>query len=152
MRMEGSRPIAAPPDLVWAALFDPGVLQRCIPGCEDVERLSATDYAARVVLKLGPVKARFAGRVALTDLEAPARCRIIGEGAGGIAGFAKGQAELVLTPAAEGTLLSYAVDAQIGGKLAQLGARIIDSTAMKLADDFFARFAEILDERVQGAA
>ena len=142
MQMNDSQRIPAPRHAVWAALNDPDVLRRCIPGCDSLEMTSPTEMAARVTLKVGPVKATFGGKVTLSDLDPPNGYRISGEGSGGVAGFAKGGA--VVTLAEDGpdaTILTYAVDAQIGGKLAQLGARLIDSTARKLAGEFFQSFS-----------
>jgi carbon monoxide dehydrogenase subunit G len=145
MQMTDSRTIPAPRDKVWAALNDPKILQACIPGCESLEMTSPTEMTAKVTLKVGPVKASFGGKVTLSDIDAPNGYRIAGEGSGGVAGFAKGGAVVRLE--AEGpdsTILHYTADAQIGGKLAQLGSRLIDSTAQKLAGDFFNSFAAAL--------
>jgi carbon monoxide dehydrogenase subunit G len=145
MQMTDSQRIAAPREQVWTALNDPEVLKRCIPGCESLEMTSPNEMTASVVLKVGPVKAKFAGKVTLSDLDPPNGYRITGEGSGGVAGFAKGGATVRLEedgPAA--TILHYEVDAQIGGKLAQLGGRLIDSTAKKLAAEFFDNLAGIL--------
>lgn len=145
MQMNDSQRIPAPRETVWAALNDPEVLKRCIPGCESLEMTSPTEMTAAVVLKVGPVKARFGGKVTLSDIDAPNGYRISGEGSGGVAGFAKGGATVRLE--AEGpdaTILHYEVDAQIGGKIAQLGGRLIDSTARKLAGEFFESFAVVV--------
>lgn len=143
MQMNDRQPIAAPRDTVWAALNDPEVLRRCIPGCESLEMTSPTDMTARVQLKIGPVKATFSGKVTLSDLDPPNGYRISGEGSGGVAGFAKGGAVVRLVEdGPDATILEYDVDAQIGGKLAQLGSRLIDSTAKKLAGEFFEKFAD----------
>ncbi len=142
MQMNESQMVPASQDKVWAALNDPTVLARCIPGCEKMELTGPNEMTATVVVKVGPVKASFSGKVTLTDIEAPNSYRIVGEGSGGVAGFAKGGAAVKLT--AEGpdsTRLDYTVDAQIGGKLAQLGGRLIDATAKKLAGEFFEKFA-----------
>ena len=145
MQMNETQRVPAPRDKVWAALNDPEVLKRCIPGCQSLEMTSPTDMTANVVLKVGPVKATFAGKVTLSDLDPPNGYRISGEGSGGVAGFAKGGASVTLEADGEdATNLRYVVDAQIGGKLAQLGSRLIDSTAKKLAGEFFERFAEAL--------
>ncbi len=141
MQMNDSQRIPASQEKVWAALNDPAVLKQCIPGCQALEMSSPTEMTATVVLKVGPVKATFGGKVTLLDLDPPNSYRIAGEGSGGIAGFAKGGATVTLT--AEGpdvTVLQYDVDARIGGKLAQLGGRLINSTARKLAREFFAAF------------
>lgn len=145
MDMSGEFVLDAPREVVWQALNDSDVLRRAIPGCESLEKVSDTEFAAVVVTKVGPIKARFTGRVTLTDIEAPASYRISGEGQGGIAGFAKGGAQVRLEEIAPAqTLLRYVVEAKIGGKIAQLGARLIDSTARKLAGQFFTEFAAIV--------
>ena len=141
MQMNDSQRILASQEKVWAALNDPAVLMQCIPGCQSLEMSSPTDMTATVVLRVGPVKATFGGKVTLSDLDPPNSYRIIGEGSGGIAGFAKGGASVNLTEKDGGTLLTYNVEAQIGGKLAQLGQRLVNGAAKKLADDFFAKFA-----------
>lgn len=145
MQMNDSRRIPASKEMVWAALNDPDILRRCIPGCQSLEMSSPTEMIATVVLKVGPVKATFSGKVTLTDIEAPNGYRIIGEGAGGVAGFAKGGATVRLEEESPGvTILHYEADAQIGGKLAQLGSRLIDSTSRKLAANFFESFAAVV--------
>lgn len=141
MTMAGEQQLAAPREKVWAALNDSEVLKACIPGCESLEKLSDTEFMAVATNKIGPVKARFKGKVRLTDLDPPNSYKISGEGDGGISGFAKGGATVVLTDKDGGTLLTYSVEAQIGGKLAQLGQRLINGVAKKLADDFFTKFA-----------
>lgn len=143
MEMSGEYRIPAPRDRVWAALNDPAVLKACIPGCESLEMLSPTEMTAKVVAKIGPVKATFNGKVNLLDINPPESYTIAGEGQGGVAGFAKGGADVKLIPDGDGTLLTYTAKAQIGGKLAQLGARLIDSTAKMMADQFFAKFAAV---------
>ncbi len=143
MRMDETQRVPAPQAKVWAALNDPETLKHCIPGCESLEMTSPTDMAAAVVVKVGPVKAHFSGKVTLSDLDPPNGYRISGEGSGGAAGFAKGGATVTLSPdGPDATLLHYVVDAQIGGKLAQLGGRMIDATAKKLAGEFFQAFAD----------
>lgn len=144
MDMTGEYKIEAPREAVWRALNDAEILKQCIPGCETLEKTSDTEFTADVRAKVGPVSARFGGKVQLTDLDPPNGYKISGEGQGGVAGFAKGGAEVKLTPDGAGTLLSYTVNAQVGGKLAQIGARLIDATARKMADDFFAKFAELV--------
>src|SRR5262245_23284312 len=144
MDMTGESRIPAPRETVWKALNDPAVLKQCIPGCEELEKTSDTEFVAKVTAKVGPVKARFAGRVTLSDLDPPNGYKITGEGQGGAAGFAKGGAEVHLEPDGAGTLLKYKVNAAIGGKLAQIGARLIDGTARKMADDFFGAFASVV--------
>jgi carbon monoxide dehydrogenase subunit G len=143
MEIVGERLIRASRETVWAALNDPEVLRATIPGCEELQKTSDTEFAAKVVVKIGPIKARFAGKVSLSDIVPPVSYTIRGEGQGGIAGFAKGGAGVQLEPAADGsTLLRYSARAEVGGKIAQLGARLIDSTARKLSGQFFDRFAE----------
>ena len=143
MRMSGEYRIAAPRRAVWDALNDPEVLKACIPGCEELARTSDTAFAAKVKAKVGPVSARFAGAVTLSDIVAPERCAISGEGKGGAAGFAKGGAKVRLDEDGDAaTILRYEVDAKVGGKLAQIAARLIGGTAKKMADDFFESFAE----------
>src|ERR1700677_5010205 len=141
MQMNDSQRIPASREKVWAALNDPDVLRKCIPGCQSLEMSSPTEMTATVVFKVGPVKARFGGKVTLSDLDPPNSYRISGEGSGGVAGFAKGGAAVRLeSESPDVTILHYEVDAQIGGKLAQLGGRLIDSTSKKLAGEFFAVF------------
>jgi carbon monoxide dehydrogenase subunit G len=144
MTMSGEVKLAAGREVVWAKLNDPDVLKQCIPGCEELNKNSDTEFQAVATIKVGPVKARFKGRVHLTDLDPPNGYRISGEGDGGVAGFAKGAAAVKLAEEAGGTLLSYNVESQIGGKLAQLGQRLMQGTAKKLADDFFAKFAAVV--------
>lgn len=145
MQMSDTRQIAAPPSTVWAALFDPDVLKACVPGCQDLTGSAEEGYEATVVQKVGPVKATFKGAVTMSDVVMGQSCTLTGEGKGGAAGFAKGEARLHLAPGDnDGTLLSYDVDAKVGGKLAQLGSRIVDGFARRMAADFFTRFqAEI---------
>ena len=144
MDMTGETLIPAPRDAVWRALNDPEVLRQSIPGCETIEKVSDTAFSAKVVAKVGPVRATFTGQVQLSDLDPPNGYRISGEGKGGPAGFAKGGATVRLSDADGGTRLSYTVDAQIGGKLAQIGSRLIDATARSMAQDFFGRFSKIV--------
>ena len=139
--MSGEFVLPADKATVWAKLNDAETLKASIPGCESLEKLSDTELQAVVKVKIGPVSARFKGKVNLTDIDAPNSYRISGQGDGGIAGFAKGGASVSLTDKDGGTLLTYNVEAQIGGKLAQLGQRLVNGAAMKLADDFFVRFA-----------
>lgn len=129
---------------VWAALNDPEMLKKCIPGCESLEKLSDTEFQAVVKLSVGPVSARFKGKVTLQDLDPPNGYKIVGEGEGGVAGFAKGQAAVALAEIENGTKLTYTAEAQTGGKLAQLGQRLIAGSAKKTADRFFANFVEAL--------
>ena len=143
MQMTDSQRIEASREIVWAALNDPEVLQASIPGCEELIKHSATELEAKVKLKVGPVKATFGGKVELLDLDPPNGYRIEGEGSGGVAGFARGGAKVLLeADGPDATILHYEVDAKVGGKLAQLGARLIDSTAKRLAGEFFTAFAE----------
>jgi len=144
MDMSGDRLIAAPRARVWDALNDPEILKACIPGCETIEKLSDTELTAVVAVKLGPISARFNGKVQLSDLDPPAGYTISGEGQGGVAGFAKGGAKVGLAEEGEATRLTYAVNAQVGGKMAQLGGRLIDSTAKSYAETFFTRFSELV--------
>ena len=125
---------------VYAALNDPDMLKRCIPGCEELDKVSDNEFAAVVRMEIGPVKARFKGKVRLEDLDPPNGYRIAGEGEGGVAGFAKGGATVSLTEVPEGTKLSYKAEANVGGKVAQLGQRLIAGSAKKIADKFFTNF------------
>ena len=141
MTMTGEVQLAAPREAVWEKLNDPAVLKACIPGCEELERTDDGGFRAVAKMKVGPVSARFKGKVALSDLDPPNGYKISGEGEGGVAGFAKGGAVVKLSDKDGGTLLVYDVEAQIGGKLAQLGQRLIAGAAKKMADEFFAKFA-----------
>jgi len=141
MDMSGERRIAASRERVWSALNDPEILKASIPGCETLTRESDNDLKATVSVKIGPIAAKFLGKVQLLDLDPPNSYRIEGEGQGGVAGFAKGGASVVLTADGADTVLAYNVKAQVGGKIAQLGARLIDATAKQMADAFFDRFA-----------
>lgn len=147
MEMSGQQLIPATKEEVWAALNDPDVLKVCIPGCQELTKSSDTEMAAVAVMKVGPVKARFQGAVTLSDLDPPNGYKITGEGQGGVAGFAKGIAVVKLSATDGGTVLDYTVDAQIGGKLSQLGGRLIDVTAKQMAGQFFKRFAEEIQAR-----
>jgi carbon monoxide dehydrogenase subunit G len=141
MDFSGRYLIPASPAIVWAALNDAEILKSCIPGCEKMTKTDDTHFDAVATLKIGPVKATFKGNVALENLDPPHRATLKGEGQGGVAGFAKGEAEIVLTPEGDGTVLTYTAKANIGGKLAQIGQRLIDGAAKQIADDFFGRFA-----------
>ncbi len=152
MEMSGEYKINASREKVWAGLNDPEILKQSIPGCEEIDQTSDTSFTAQVTAKVGPVKAKFSGAVELTDIDAPNGYRISGEGKGGAAGFAKGGANVQLEEDGNGTLLKYEVDAQVGGKLAQLGARLIDGTAKKMASQFFENFAEAVSDGDEGAA
>jgi len=146
MDMTGEYRIAAPRAKVWAALNDAEILRQAIPGCDEIDKTSDTSFTAKVTAKVGPVKASFTGKVTLSDMDPPNGYTITGEGSGGVAGFAKGGAKVGLVDDGAGTLLTYAVDAQVGGKLAQIGSRLIDGTARKMAEDFFSRFAALVSE------
>lgn len=150
MEMHGEERIAAPRQMVWEALNDPDVLRACIPGCQSLEKASDTEMSAVVKIKIGPVSAKFSGEVTLENINAPESYTIVGEGKGGIAGFAKGGADVKLTEDGAETILNYDVKAQVGGKLAQLGSRLIDSTSKKLAGQFFTKFNEVVSERAAG--
>jgi uncharacterized protein len=140
MIMTGDIQLHANREAVWAKLNDPAVLKSCIPGCEQLDMLSDSEFQAVATVKVGPVKTRWKGKVRLSDFDPPNSYRISGEGDGGVAGFAKGAAKVPLADKDGGTLLSYNVESQIGGKLAQLGQRLINSAAKKTADDFFEKF------------
>ena len=150
--MAGERLISAPQNTVWSALNDPEILKACIPGCESLEALSEHEMAAVAAVKLGPIAAKFSGRVKLSDIDPPNGYTLSGEGKGGPAGFAKGAARVRLAAAPEGTLLTYTVQAQVGGKIAQLGARLIDATAKSMADQFFTKFTEQVQALVPKSA
>ena len=146
MEMVGDRRIEAPRQLVWDALNDPAVLKASIPGCESVERTGEDSFQANAAIRLGPMSAKFGAKVKLTNVNAPESYTITGEGNGGAMGFAKGGADVKLVEStANVTILSYTVRAQVGGKMAQLGARLIDTTAKQMADQFFDRFAAQLN-------
>ncbi len=144
MDMSGERRIPAPRQKVWEALNDPEVLKACIPGCESLEKVGENDLKATAGLKIGPITAKFAGKVTLSDIDPPNGYTITGEGQGGVAGFAKGGAQVKLADEGDATLLTYDVKAQVGGKIAQLGARLIDATAKQMSDQFFDRFTAAL--------
>lgn len=154
MEMSGEQLIPAPRAQVWAALNDPEILRQAIPGCREIQKLSDTEMTASVVAKVGPVQATFKGKVTLSDVDAPNGYTITGEGQGGVAGFGKGGAKVALADAEGGaaTLLTYTAQAQVGGKLAQIGARLVDGAAKKMADDFFTNFNRIVGEQAAAAA
>jgi len=152
MDMTGERRIAAPRGKVWDALNDPTVLKASIPGCETLEKQSDTAMKATAVVKVGPMTGRFSGNVELSELDPPNGYTISGEGQGGVLGFAKGGAKVRLSDDGPGTLLAYEVHAQVGGKMAQLGARLIDASAKQMADAFFDRFSAQLAPPVAAAA
>ncbi|AUC55594.1 carbon monoxide dehydrogenase [Sagittula sp. P11] len=145
MQMSDSRTIKAPREVVWEAILNPEVLKACVPGCTEMSGSAEEGFEATVVQKVGPVKATFKGQVNLEDMDAPNTVKLVGEGKGGAAGFAKGSAVVRLEEAEDGTLLTYDVDASVGGKLAQLGSRIIDGFAKKMADQFFSNFQEAVE-------
>lgn len=145
MKMAAERDIAADPGVVWAALLDKDVLKECVPGCQEMTGSAAEGFEAVVVQKVGPVKATFKGAVTLSDLVEGESLTLSGEGKGGAAGFAKGGAKVRLEAIEAGTRLIYDVEANVGGKLAQLGSRIIDGFAKKMADQFFQRFQETVE-------
>ncbi|MFZ1430418.1 MAG: carbon monoxide dehydrogenase subunit G, partial [Geminicoccaceae bacterium] len=147
MDMTGEYRIPAPRQRVWEALNDPEILKAAIPGCEELNKVGDNDLEARVKAKVGPVSATFTGKVTLSDLNPPESYRISGEGKGGAAGFAKGGAEVNLTEDGSGTILRYTAKADVGGKLAQIGSRLIQGTAKKMADDFFGKFSAIVGDR-----
>jgi uncharacterized protein len=152
MDMNDSQRIEAPREVVFAALNDIDVLKACIPGCETINKLSDEELEATVVLKIGPVKASFGGKVTFSNIDPPNGYTITGEGSGGIAGFAKGGADVRLEADGDATILHYAVKAEVGGKIAQLGSRLIDSTAKKLAGEFFEKFAAVVANPQEAAA
>jgi len=145
MELQDEIRISASRDKVYAGLNDPEILKQCIPGCEELVKNSDTELEAKVVLKVGPVKAKFGGKVTLDPSNAPARFSLAGEGNGGIAGFAKGGADVELEEDGDETVLRYNAKADIGGKLAQLGSRLVKSTSEKLAKQFFEKFAEAIN-------
>jgi uncharacterized protein len=152
MDMTGEFRIPAPRERVWQALNDPGVLKQAIPGCQTIEKVSDTEFAARVRAKVGPVSATFDGKVNLSDLDPPKAYTISGEGSGGVAGFAKGSAKVQLdAESGDATMLRYEVQAHVGGKLAQIGSRLIDATSRKMAEDFFGKFAEVVSPAAAGS-
>ena len=144
MDITGTQRIEAPRSIVWAALNDPDVLRQCIPGCDSLEKVSDTEMTAKVTLKIGPVKASFSGKVTLSDIDPPNGYTITGEGSGGAAGFARGSAKVHLQEDRNATILAYDAKADIGGKLAQLGGRLLEGTAKKLAAEFFAKFGLVV--------
>ena len=151
MDMTGERRIPAPRRIVWDALNNVDVLKASIPGCESLDKTSDTTMTAKAGIKLGPISAKFSGNVTLSDIDAPNSYTISGEGQGGVAGFAKGGAKVALTDDGDGTILKYEVNAQVGGKIAQLGARLIDATAKQMAGQFFDRFTEQVTALVPAA-
>jgi carbon monoxide dehydrogenase subunit G len=152
MDFTGRYVIPAPPETVWDAIQNPDILKACIPGCESLEKTADNAFEARATLKIGPVKATFKGKVTLDEMEPPRRCVLRGEGQGGVAGFAKGEAEVLLAPEDGQTVLTYTAKASIGGKLAQIGQRLIDGAAKQIADDFFSRFVDAISPPVVAPA
>jgi hypothetical protein len=152
MEMTGSQLIPLPQQRVWEALNDPEVLKACIPGCESIEKVSDTEYKVAMTAAVGPVKARFAGKLLLADLSPPNAYSLHFEGSGGAAGFGKGNAQVKLAPDGETTRLSYTAKATVGGKLAQVGSRLIDGVAKKMADDFFTKFNQTVAPTPAAAA
>jgi hypothetical protein len=151
MEMTGEFTIPAPRERVWQALNDPEILKQAIPGCQSIEKVSDTEFTAKVRAKVGPVSASFGGKVNLTDLDPPKAYTISGEGNGGVAGFAKGSARVRLDEdGGETTVLHYEVQAHVGGKLAQIGSRLIDATSRKMAEDFFGRFVAAVSPAAAG--
>jgi uncharacterized protein len=142
MEMTGEQRIALPQQKVWEALNDPEILQACIPGCETIAKVADNEYKVSMTASVGPVKAKFNGKLVLSDLNPPHSYALAFEGSGGAAGFGKGGAQVALQPQGNETLLTYKATATVGGKLAQIGSRLIDGVARKMADDFFARFNE----------
>ena len=152
MEMTGERRIPAPRQLVWEKLNDAETLKACMPGCESIDKTSDTEFSAKMTARIGPVKASFSGKVTLSDLDPPAGYTISGEGTGGVAGFAKGGAKVTLEEEGSETILRYAVQAQVGGKLAQIGSRLVDGAARKLADEFFTRFVGAVSPEAPAAS
>lgn len=148
MEMEGKRLLAASPQQAWDALNDPEVLKACVPGCERLEPDGEQRYTAAMAVRIGPVAARFSGRIALSDIDPPRGYTLGFDGQGGAAGFGKGSARVALTPRDAGCELSYQVQAQVGGKIAQLGQRLVDGAARSMAEEFFQRFEAQLQARV----
>ena len=147
MEMQGNRPLAVTQEQAWSALNNPEVLRVSIPGCDRVEVTGSNQYAVAVAVKVGPVAAKFAGKITLTDVKPPESYTLGFDGQGGAAGFGKGQAQVRLTPQGTGCELGYIVNAQVGGKIAQMGQRLIDGVARSLAEDFFRRFDQEMQRR-----
>jgi carbon monoxide dehydrogenase subunit G len=144
MEMTGEQRIALPQQKVWEALNDPAILKACIPGCETIEKVADNEYKVAMTASVGPVKAKFSGKLLLSDLDPPHSYSLAFEGSGGAAGFGKGSARVALKPEGNDTLLTYKATATVGGKLAQIGSRLIDGVAKKMSDDFFARFNQVV--------
>jgi carbon monoxide dehydrogenase subunit G len=152
MELAGEVMIGVPPQQVWAGLNDPDVLRQCIPGCEEVRQITPTETHTRVLLKMGPVRARFVGKIFMSDVRPGEGCTLAFEGSGGAAGFARGSSVVKLVAEGEATRLHYSASASIGGKLGQIGGRMIDASAKQMADQFFNAFRAQLDGSAQGAA
>lgn len=150
MEMSGQKLIPETRETVWKALNDPEILRNCVPGCQTLNKTSGTEMEATASMKVGPVSAKFGGKISLSELNPPESYRITGEGQGGVAGFAKGSARIRLEEVDGGTMLNYSVDAQVGGKLAQLGGRLIDATARKMSEAFFEKFASEIRRQYHG--
>ena len=144
MEIKGEYRIPAKREVVWRALNDPKILKQTIPGCDELTKISDTEMMGKVTAKVGPVSAKFSGKVTLSDINPPESYKIFGEGQGGVAGFAKGGATVHLAEDGTDTVLTYVADAQVGGKLAQIGSRLIQSTSTMMANQFFSRFAEVV--------
>ncbi len=149
MEVRGEYQIASPREQVWAALIDPEVLKACIPGCESLEQISDTEFAAKVTAAIGPVRAKFNTHLKLENVQAPESYTLVGSSKGGAAGFGKGSANVTLTETDGGTLLGYVAEFNVGGKLAQVGSRLVLAVTRKTADDFFGSFSKILDPNAQ---
>lgn len=149
MDFAGRYVIPVPPETVWSAINDPEVLKACIPGCEQMLKTDPSHFEAAVILKIGPVRATFRGKVVLEELDPPRRCILRGEGQGGAAGFARGEAQVMLTPEGDATALSYTAKATVGGKLAQVGQRLIDGAVKQIADAFFDKFVAVVGGTAQ---
>jgi carbon monoxide dehydrogenase subunit G len=151
MEMSGEQHIPLPQQRVWEALNDPEILKACIPGCESIDRVSENEYKVAMTAAVGPVKAKFSGKLLLADINPPNSYSLAFEGSGGAAGFGKGSAQVHLAPESSGTLLTYRATASVGGKLAQIGSRLIDGVAKKMADDFFIRFNKTVAPAAESA-
>ena len=151
MEMSGEQHIPLPQQRVWEALNDPEILKACIPGCESIDRVSENEYKVAMTASVGPVKAKFNGKLLLSDMNPPNSYSLAFEGSGGAAGFGKGSAQVSLAPESGGTLLTYKAQASVGGKLAQIGSRLIDGVAKKMSDDFFIRFNKTVAPAAESA-
>ena len=152
MEMSGEQHIPLAQQRVWEALNDPAILKACIPGCESIDRISDNEYKVAMTAAVGPVKAKFSGKLLLSDIDPPNAYSLAFEGSGGAAGFGKGSAQVSLAPESGGTLLTYKAQASVGGKLAQIGSRLIDGVARKMADDFFIRFNKTVAPAAESAS